>query len=60
MGVYAAGAGAYNVQTAQARSINANTAMRYNEYMYLSTKGETARHHALVSGTAGQQHQDAE
>jgi hypothetical protein len=30
MGVYAAGAGQYNVQTAQARSINANTAMRYN------------------------------
>ena len=26
MGVYAAGAGPYNVQTAQARSINANTA----------------------------------
>jgi hypothetical protein len=50
MGVYAAGAGAYNEQTAQARSINANTAMRYNEYMYLSTKGETARHHALVAG----------
>jgi hypothetical protein len=34
MGVYAAGAGAYNEQTAQARSINANTAMQMNEYMY--------------------------
>ena len=31
MGIYAAGAGQYNVQTAQARSINANTRMKYNE-----------------------------
>ena len=50
MGVYAAGAGHYNVQTAQARSINANTRMQYNEYMYLSTQNETAKHHALVAG----------
>ncbi len=50
MGVYAAGAGQYNVQTAQARSINANTRMQYNEYMYLSTQNETAKHHALVAG----------
>ena len=34
MGVYAAGAGAYNEQTAQARSMNANTAMQWNNYMY--------------------------
>jgi hypothetical protein len=34
MGNYAAGRGAYNVQTAQARSINANTAMQWNDYMY--------------------------
>ena len=33
-GVYAAGAGAYNEQTAVARSINANTAMQINQYMY--------------------------
>ena len=46
----AAGAGVYNEQTAQARSINANTAMRYNQYMYLSTQNETAKHHALVAG----------
>jgi hypothetical protein len=50
MGVYAAGAGVYNEQTAQARSINVNTAMRYNEYMYASTQNETAKHHALVAG----------
>jgi hypothetical protein len=34
MGVYAAGAGQYNVQTAEARSMNANTAMQVNDYMY--------------------------
>ncbi len=33
-GVAAAGAGAYNQQTAVARSINANTAMQVNQYMY--------------------------
>jgi hypothetical protein len=31
MGNFAAGAGSYNVQTAQARSINAQTAMQLNE-----------------------------
>ena len=34
MGNFAAGAGAYNVQTAQARSMNAQTAMQWNDYMY--------------------------
>ena len=33
-GVAAAGAGVYNVDTAQARSMNANTAMQVNQYMY--------------------------
>ena len=33
-GVAAAGAGYYNEQTAVARSINANTAMQVNQYMY--------------------------
>jgi hypothetical protein len=36
MGVYAAGAGQYNVDTAQARSINSQTMMNYNEYLYES------------------------
>ena len=34
MGVFAAGAGSYNEQTAEARSMNANTAMQMNQYMY--------------------------
>ena len=36
MGVFAAGAGSYNQQTAQARSVNANTTMQLNEYLYQS------------------------
>jgi len=42
MGNFAAGAGQYNVQTAQARSINAQTAMQYNEYMYAVNKQNAA------------------
>jgi hypothetical protein len=34
MGVYNAGAGVYNMDTAAARSMNANTAMQVNQYMY--------------------------
>jgi hypothetical protein len=38
MGNFAAGAGAYNAQTAQARAINAQTAMQLNEYLYAVNK----------------------
>lgn len=34
LGAYAMGAGAYNLQTAQARSINTNTALRWNQYWW--------------------------
>ena len=34
MGNLAAAAGAYNEQTAEARSVNAQTAMQVNNYMY--------------------------
>jgi hypothetical protein len=50
MGVYAAGAGYYNEQTAVARSINADTAMRYNQYMYESNLEATRRHAAKLAG----------
>jgi hypothetical protein len=50
MGVYAAGAGYYNEQTAQARSINVDTAMRYNQYMYESNLEATRRHAAKLAG----------
>jgi len=36
LGAYAAGAGYYNQQTAVARSINADTVMRWNQYWYES------------------------
>jgi hypothetical protein len=36
--MYAMGMGRYNVQTAQARAINSNTAMQWNQYMYASQK----------------------
>ncbi len=37
-GAYAMGMGRYNVETAQATSINSDTAMRWNQYMYASQK----------------------
>lgn len=36
LGAYAAGAGYYNLQTAQAASINTDTVMRWNQYLYES------------------------
>jgi hypothetical protein len=49
MGAYAAGAGYYNEQTAVARSINADTAMRYNEYMYQSNQVAKRQHHDMLA-----------
>ena len=36
LGAFAAGAGQYNVETAQAEAIDTDTVMRWNQYMYLS------------------------
>lgn len=44
-GYYAMGAGMYNLDTAQARSINAQTAMQWNDYVAQVTH-ESARIHA--------------
>jgi hypothetical protein len=44
-GQFAMGAGIYNLQTAQAESINADTAMRFNDYVADVTR-ESARIHA--------------
>jgi hypothetical protein len=54
MGAFAAGAGVYNEQTAQARSMNVNTAMRYNQYMYESHLEATKQHNALLAQQKGQ------
>ncbi len=45
-GVAAAGAGYYNEQTAVARSINANTAMQVNQYMYEVNKTNAKYYYA--------------
>ena len=50
MGAYAAGAGYYNQQTAVARSINTDTAMRYNQYMYESNLEANRLHQAKLAG----------
>jgi hypothetical protein len=46
MGAYATGAGIYNRQTAIARSINADTYMRLNEYFYEAHKTATRDYYA--------------
>ena len=48
MGVYAAGAGMYNEQTAAARSMNADTTMRFNEYMYQSSQVAAKKHGEML------------
>ena len=40
MGVFAAGAGYYNEQTAKANAINAETALKWNEYWYRSQQAD--------------------
>ena len=46
---YAMGAGRYNVETAQANSINADTAMRWNQYVYNSRiEGAKVYHERLA------------
>ncbi len=49
MGNYAAGAGAYNVETAQARAMNANTAMQWNDYMYQINQRNSANEMARLN-----------
>lgn len=49
MGAFAAGAGSYNEQTAEARSTNAQTAMQVNEYMYQSQQRRNAQEQQLMA-----------
>src|SRR3954447_18244091 len=46
MGVYNAGAGVYNMDTAPARSMNAQTAMQVNQYMYEVNKNDADHYYA--------------
>ncbi len=59
LGVLAAGAGIYNLNTAQAEAINAQTAKQWNEYIYQSTleagrinRERQAQRRALINETA--------
>jgi hypothetical protein len=49
LGAYAAGAGYYNQQTAVANSINADTVMRWNQYVYESQMEINRQHHARLA-----------
>jgi hypothetical protein len=53
MGNYAAGAGMYNVETAQARSINAQTAMQWNQYVWESQVAANQREAARMAQRQG-------
>lgn len=49
MGAFAAGAGAYNEQTAQARSINAQTAMQFNNYLWQNQQVRNQQYYAQLA-----------
>lgn len=49
LGVFAAGAGQYNEETAEANSINTDTAMRWNEYVYESQVVASQRYHERLA-----------
>jgi hypothetical protein len=48
LGYFNTGAGAYNEQTAVARSINTDTVMRWNQYHYLSQQEANTRYGSLL------------
>jgi hypothetical protein len=49
MGMFAMGVGQYNEQTAIARSVNADTAMRMNEYLYEAQQVRNQRYYANLA-----------
>lgn len=49
LGAFAEGAGIYNQQTAVARSINADTAMRWNQYVWESQQEANRRYHERLA-----------
>ena len=49
MGVLAAGEGYYNLNTAEARSINANTAMNWNQYWYQAQQDTNRKYYAKLA-----------
>ncbi len=55
MGAFAAGAGTYNYNTAVVNSVNSDTVMRYNNYIYQSQLEANAREHALLARRQGRE-----
>jgi hypothetical protein len=49
MGVFAAGLGQYNLATARADAINADTAMRFNEYMWEAQQAANQRYYRRLA-----------
>lgn len=52
LGYYAMGAGQYNLDTAQANSINTDTFLRWNQYLYEAHLEATRRYVARRDGAA--------
>ncbi len=49
LGAFAEGAGFYNVKTAKANAIDADTVMRWNQYVYESQREASRLHHARLA-----------
>ncbi len=49
MGMFGMGCGMYNVDTAQARSINTNTVTRFNQYVFQSQMNTNRRYHKRLA-----------
>src|SRR4051794_11964260 len=49
MGMYAMGAGQYNLDTSQARATNAKTAVAWNQYLYQSRLESSRNYHAKLA-----------
>lgn len=60
LGVLAAGEGSYNINTAQARAINANTAMNWNQYMYESQQNTNRKYYAKVAARKAENNKSTE
>lgn len=58
MGVLASGAGQYNVNTAQARSLNVQTAEQYNDYMWERSHQSAEYYYKKLAAKAEQGKQD--
>jgi hypothetical protein len=60
LGMFAAGLGTYNLQTAKADSIDADTVMRWNEYLYQSQRSADVRRRERADRRLARNSQQAE